>query len=195
MMSCVSCRVTVLSVDYGNERVYTSRHSYLLSPVALITWALLFPSWLSLVWLLASWLIFSLIAERRHRLSVAPFLITYASVRPSSRIISFINLEPLPSATLQIGNRLELIVMIAEFRIYFGYFFLLAVRATCSRKGSDFKSKKSIKLATIQTSTIYKRRGLAESSGMLGYCWQIGCVDAHFGFLRHPLAYFKLHRI
>lgn len=72
-------RVTVLSVDYGNERVYTSRHFYLLSPVALITWALLFPSWLSLVWLLASWLIFSLIAERRHRLSVAPFLITYAS--------------------------------------------------------------------------------------------------------------------
>ncbi|VDM38958.1 unnamed protein product [Toxocara canis] len=74
-------RASIIRVECNEEGyVRALRHFYLLTPVALISWALMFPSWLSFVWLLASWFIFSLIAERTHRISVAPFLISYASL-------------------------------------------------------------------------------------------------------------------
>ncbi|KAK0424254.1 hypothetical protein QR680_008577 [Steinernema hermaphroditum] len=55
------------------------RHVYVLTPVSVIAWAIIFPSWLSFLWLIVSWLIFSLIGERRHRIRVAPLVISFAA--------------------------------------------------------------------------------------------------------------------
>uniref|UniRef100_A0A1I8AVS2 Piezo_RRas_bdg domain-containing protein n=1 Tax=Steinernema glaseri TaxID=37863 RepID=A0A1I8AVS2_9BILA len=54
------------------------RHIYLLTPISIIAWAIIFPAWITFPWFIISWLIFSLIGERRHRLRVAPLVIGFA---------------------------------------------------------------------------------------------------------------------
>ncbi|VIO95277.1 Uncharacterized protein BM_BM11405 [Brugia malayi] len=70
-------------IEYTAESQVESvdlKQIYLLTPISIIFWALLFPSWLDFLWILASWLLFSLIGEKRHRLSAAPFILTFASI-------------------------------------------------------------------------------------------------------------------
>ncbi|KHN82633.1 Piezo-type mechanosensitive ion channel component 2 [Toxocara canis] len=103
-------RASIIRVECNEEGyVRALRHFYLLTPVALISWALMFPSWLSFVWLLASWFIFSLIAERTHRISVAPFLISYASWMLSMPfyIMRYLDGYPLHSSTEACVRRFE----------------------------------------------------------------------------------------
>uniref|UniRef100_A0A915PQ08 Piezo non-specific cation channel R-Ras-binding domain-containing protein n=1 Tax=Setaria digitata TaxID=48799 RepID=A0A915PQ08_9BILA len=74
-------RLSFSSMDYMAEAKSISLHQiYLLTPVSVIFWALFFPSWLNFLWILVSWFLFSLIGERRHRLSAAPIVLTFASV-------------------------------------------------------------------------------------------------------------------
>ncbi|EJD75770.1 hypothetical protein LOAG_17155 [Loa loa] len=76
-------RVSFSSMEYTTETQAESislKQVYLLTPISVILWALLFPSWLNFLWILASWLLFSLVGEKRHRLSAAPFILTFASV-------------------------------------------------------------------------------------------------------------------
>uniref|UniRef100_A0AAF5Q0T2 Piezo non-specific cation channel R-Ras-binding domain-containing protein n=2 Tax=Wuchereria bancrofti TaxID=6293 RepID=A0AAF5Q0T2_WUCBA len=76
-------RVSFSRIEYTTESQVGSidlKQIYLLTPISIIFWALLFPSWLNFLWILASWLLFSLIGEKRHRLSAAPFTLTFASI-------------------------------------------------------------------------------------------------------------------
>lgn len=76
-------RISFPQTEYTTETQVEKiglKQIYLLTPISIIFWALLFPSWLNFLWILASWLLFSLIGERRHRLSAAPFTLTFASV-------------------------------------------------------------------------------------------------------------------
>ncbi len=50
-------------------------------------WAVLFPSWLSFIWVVGAWVIFSFIGERRHRLQISPFIVGYAVVNTISFLI------------------------------------------------------------------------------------------------------------
>lgn len=81
MLLMTWCRgVSTYRVEYETEGESSWRQQvYLICPITILLWSLLFPSWMSFVWLVASWFLFSRIAERRHRLIVAPLLIAYAS--------------------------------------------------------------------------------------------------------------------
>uniref|UniRef100_A0A914VZT2 Piezo-type mechanosensitive ion channel component n=1 Tax=Plectus sambesii TaxID=2011161 RepID=A0A914VZT2_9BILA len=62
------------------HKAFFMEHSYLLIPVCIMAWAVLFPSWLSFVWVVASWGIFSFIGERRRRIQISPFMVGYAAI-------------------------------------------------------------------------------------------------------------------
>ncbi|VDN07666.1 unnamed protein product [Thelazia callipaeda] len=74
----ISLPSTEYTAEIENHSI-GSQNSYLLTPVAIILWVLLFPSWLNFLWILASWFLFSLIGERKHRLLTAPFILIFAS--------------------------------------------------------------------------------------------------------------------
>ncbi|KAM3721751.1 Piezo-type mechanosensitive ion channel component [Dirofilaria immitis] len=77
-------RISFLPIEYYTSEAQTEsiyiKQIYFLTPISIIFWALLFPSWLNFVWILASWLLFSLIGEKHHRLLASPFIITFASI-------------------------------------------------------------------------------------------------------------------
>ncbi|VDO29293.1 unnamed protein product [Onchocerca flexuosa] len=77
-------RISFFSTEYYTSEVQIEsigiKQMYLLTPISIIFWALLFPSWLNFIWILVSWFLFSLIGERHHRLLRAPFILTFASI-------------------------------------------------------------------------------------------------------------------
>uniref|UniRef100_A0A158Q6P6 Piezo-type mechanosensitive ion channel component n=1 Tax=Elaeophora elaphi TaxID=1147741 RepID=A0A158Q6P6_9BILA len=82
LLFCVR-KISFSSTEHDTETQTASislEQIYLLTPISIIFWALLFPSWINFLWILTSWLLFSLIGERRHRLLAAPFILTFASI-------------------------------------------------------------------------------------------------------------------
>lgn len=107
-------RISFFSTEYYTSEVQIEsigiKQMYLLTPISIIFWALLFPSWLNFIWILVSWFLFSLIGERHHRLLRAPFILTFASVSLLFSIsIIFLKIQVLNRSRSVLRRILELL--------------------------------------------------------------------------------------